>query len=188
MSEDGGANFSRFADVQECWAIGFGKAEEGANYPAAYMYGKVYNEWGVYRSSDKGESWVKLVDYPLGLFDIVTAISGDPEIFGRVYIAYKGNSFVYGSIPGSEPEPETPLGVNDPLGTSFFPNPVLNELTITTPAHAKFTLYNSAGTPVLEFSFIPGRHVVDLSHLSEGLYILRETGKKQNNSYKLIIQ
>ena len=96
FSPDGGTNFSRMQDVQECWALGFGKAQSGSNYPTIFMYGLVYNEWGLYRSTNQGAGWVKLVDYPLGLFDIVTAVSGDPDIFGRVYIGYKGNSFVYG--------------------------------------------------------------------------------------------
>ena len=107
FSPDGGTNFTQIPDVQDCWAVGFGKAQAGTDYATIFMYGIVYGEWGLYRSTDQGGSWDKLVDYPLGLFDIVTAVSGDPSIFGRVYIGYKGNSFVYGQ---GDDVPDNPTG------------------------------------------------------------------------------
>ena len=121
FSQDGGANFTQMPDVSDCWAFGFGKAKAGADYATIFMYGIVYGEWGLYRSTDRGESWEKLVDYPLGLFDIVTTVSGDPSIFGRVYIGYKGNSFVYGQgddVPGSPTVNATAVTVS-PTSTSL---------------------------------------------------------------------
>jgi hypothetical protein len=51
----------------------------------------------VWRSSDAGASWDRVADYPLGLFDTVTTVTGDPEVFGKVYVGFAGNSFAVGA-------------------------------------------------------------------------------------------
>ena len=60
--------------------------------------------WGVWRSTDEGATWDRVAGYPLGIFDSVTVIAGDSEIFGRVYIGWSGNSFAYGE-PKSSSKP-----------------------------------------------------------------------------------
>jgi hypothetical protein len=58
--------------------------------------------WGVWRSTDEGASWDRIAEFPLGIFDVVMAVAGDPEIFGRVYIGWSGNSFAYGQPKDSK--------------------------------------------------------------------------------------
>jgi len=103
FSTDGGASMTRMANIDECWAFGFGKTANGASYPTIFMYGKVSGAWGLYRSINQGSNWEKIVDYPLGLFDKVTVVEGDPIIYGRVYIGYAGNTFVYGNDNSGDP-------------------------------------------------------------------------------------
>ena len=51
---------------------------------------------GIYRSTDKGKTWVRLND-DLHLFGNLTDyISGDSKVFGRVYFATNGRGIVMG--------------------------------------------------------------------------------------------
>ncbi|NJM15679.1 MAG: hypothetical protein HC896_10195 [Bacteroidales bacterium] len=106
-STDGANNFNKVTNVQDAWSLGFGAAYNGSDYPTIYIFGKINNQWGVYRSIDQAASWELITTYPLGLFDKVTCMEGDPDIFGRVYLGFSGNSFVYGQISaGSQPVEE----------------------------------------------------------------------------------
>lgn len=61
--------------------------------------GKVNGQHGIWCSASQGARWGKLTDAPLGIYDSMDAISGDPGIFGRVYVGFGGTGFVYGT-PG----------------------------------------------------------------------------------------
>ncbi len=52
---------------------------------------------GIWCTASQGARWGKLSDAPLGIYDGVDAISGDPLIFGRVYVGFAGTGFVYGT-------------------------------------------------------------------------------------------
>ena len=95
-SIDGGATWVGFKDTQEVHTFGFGAPAAGRDYPAIYIVGYVKGIWGVYRSDDEGVSWVALGSYPLDIGDSVVGISGDPNIFGRVYVAFGGSGAAYG--------------------------------------------------------------------------------------------
>ncbi|MBR6792598.1 MAG: hypothetical protein IKM49_05720, partial [Ruminococcus sp.] len=53
---------------------------------------------GIYRSTDKGETWVKLNDEEHLFGNLTYSITGDSEIFGRVYFATNGRGIVMGDI------------------------------------------------------------------------------------------
>jgi len=95
-STDGGASWMDVADVSRVDDIGFGKAAAGASYPAIYISGQVRGVYGVWRSIDEARSWQKLVDFPVGTLDQVTVIAADPDVFGRVYLGYKGSGWIWG--------------------------------------------------------------------------------------------
>jgi hypothetical protein len=95
-STDGGATFTK---VGSCWAsytLGFGKAAEGASYPALYMVGSTETITAVYRSDDEAKSWTRINDDQHQWGWIGAAISGDPRVYGRVYIATNGRGVQYG--------------------------------------------------------------------------------------------
>ncbi|CAM5267510.1 sialidase family protein [Streptomyces coeruleorubidus] len=95
-STDGGATFTK---VGSCWAsytLGFGKAAEGASYPALYMVGSTESITAVYRSDDEAKSWTRINDDQHQWGWIGAAISGDPRVYGRVYIATNGRGVQYG--------------------------------------------------------------------------------------------
>jgi photosystem II stability/assembly factor-like uncharacterized protein len=95
-STDGGASFSK---VESCWAsytLGFGKAADGADYPAIYQVGATDTVTAVYRSDDGARSWTRINDDRHQWGWTGEAITGDPRIHGRVYLATNGRGIQYG--------------------------------------------------------------------------------------------
>jgi len=95
-STDGGATFAK---ITSCWAsytLGFGKAADGADYPAIYQVGATGTITAVYRSDDAAKTWVRINDDAHQWGWIGEVIVGDPRIHGRVYLATNGRGIQYG--------------------------------------------------------------------------------------------
>ncbi len=97
-STDGGATFARLAGVDEADNVGFGKAAPGHRYPAVFSSAKVGGKRGIYRSDDGGRRWVRLNDDKHQWAWTGAAISGDPRVFGRVYVATNGRGLIVGDL------------------------------------------------------------------------------------------
>lgn len=97
-STDGGATFTRLRNVDQADNIGFGKAAPGATYPALYTIAQIHGVRGIFRSDDGGRSWVRINDDQHQYGNIGGAITGDPQIYGRVYVGTNGRGIVYGDI------------------------------------------------------------------------------------------
>ncbi|WP_109003444.1 RICIN domain-containing protein [Streptomyces rishiriensis] len=97
-STDGGRTFTTLNTVQSASALGFGKAAPGASYQALYLIGTVKDVTGVFRSTDKGATWLRVNDdaHQWGSFASVGIVSGDPDTFGRVYVGTNGRGLQYG--------------------------------------------------------------------------------------------
>lgn len=101
-STDGGTTWSANYALYPVWAIGFGKAQTSGGYPTIFVYGYDVSGgrgWGVFRSTNAGASWTKCADCPLGIFNKVTIVNGDMNVFGKVFIGWSGNGFAYGYAP-----------------------------------------------------------------------------------------
>ncbi|WP_053847136.1 RICIN domain-containing protein [Streptomyces sp. NRRL B-24085] len=98
-STDGGRTFTTLRSVTSASALGFGKARPGTNYQALYMIGTVRNVTGVFRSTDKGATWIRVNDkaHQWGAIGGVGVITGDPDTFGRVYVGTNGRGLQYGT-------------------------------------------------------------------------------------------
>ncbi|NXY93873.1 RICIN domain-containing protein [Streptomyces sp. BR123] len=97
-STDGGRTFTTLKAVQSASALGFGKAAPGASYQALYLIGTVKDVTGVFRSTDKGATWLRVNDdaHQWGSIGGVGVITGDPDTFGRVYVGTNGRGLQYG--------------------------------------------------------------------------------------------
>jgi hypothetical protein len=95
-STNGGASFTRLSNVQEADNIGFGKAASGKNYPALFTSAQINNVRGIYRSDDAGVSWVRINDASHQFGSTGGAITGDPRVFGRVYVGTNGRGIIVG--------------------------------------------------------------------------------------------
>ena len=96
-STNSGASFVKLANVEEADNIGFGKAATGQTYPALYAAAQVSGVRGLFRSIDAGQTWVRINDdqHQWGRAGEV-ALTGDPRIFGRVYVGTNGRGILYG--------------------------------------------------------------------------------------------
>ncbi len=100
-SIDGGANWSRAAGIENAANVGFGKAKSGYDYPTLLVAGAVAGRPGVFRSTDRGATWDKIVERPLGIFDTIDALYGDKDLFGQVYVSFTSSGFAYGKPKAS---------------------------------------------------------------------------------------
>ncbi|MEV5726809.1 RICIN domain-containing protein [Streptomyces pharetrae] len=97
-STDGGRTFTTLKTVRSASALGFGKAAPGAGYQALYLIGTVDDVTGVFRSTDKGATWLRVNDdaHQWGSIGGVGVITGDPDTYGRVYVGTNGRGLQYG--------------------------------------------------------------------------------------------
>ncbi|HTW79643.1 MAG TPA: xyloglucanase [Terracidiphilus sp.] len=96
-STDSGVSFTRLTSIEGTELVGFGRPAEGNPYPTVYAVGTVNGVYGIFRSLDEGRSWTRINDdaHQYGKLGDVT---GDPRIFGRVYVGTQGRGIVYGDI------------------------------------------------------------------------------------------
>jgi photosystem II stability/assembly factor-like uncharacterized protein len=96
-SSDAGETFARVSgnDI-EIALFGLGRAAPGRATPAIYAVGMKDERTAVWRSDDGGRDWLRINDdqHQWGLR--FRAISGDPRIYGRVYVATDGRGILYG--------------------------------------------------------------------------------------------
>ncbi|GCB44476.1 cellulose binding domain-containing protein [Streptomyces sp. NL15-2K] len=112
-STDGGTSFTKISGVEQADTIGFGKAATGASYQTLYTSAKIGGVRGIFRSTDKGATWTRINDDAHQWGWTGAAITGDPRVYGRVYVATNGRGVVYGDSsdsggptgPGPDPTP-----------------------------------------------------------------------------------
>lgn len=95
-SRDGGQRFDRIDGGLSVEMLDFGKPPAGSTYPALFAIGTRGDVRGVFRSDDRGRSWVRVNDDQHEYGRRFRAIAGDPRVFGRVYVATDGRGVVYG--------------------------------------------------------------------------------------------
>lgn len=83
------------AAVQNASAVGFGRGMTCQSYPVLYLAGTANSVSGVYRSEDQGATWQR-VDDPQHQFGYINYLTGDPRLYGRVYLGSGGRGILYG--------------------------------------------------------------------------------------------
>jgi hypothetical protein len=92
-STDGGSTWTAISNVTEPYAIGFGAPAPGQSYPSIYMAGWVNSVYGVWQSINDAQSWTQIGTWPNGSLDQIKTISGDPNVFGKVYVGFAGSGY-----------------------------------------------------------------------------------------------
>ncbi|MGW2889056.1 cellulose binding domain-containing protein [Streptomyces griseoruber] len=95
-STDSGATFTKLSGVEQADTIGFGKAATGASYQTLYTSAKIAGVRGIFRSTDKGVTWTRINDDAHQWGWTGAAITGDPRVYGRVYVSTNGRGAIYG--------------------------------------------------------------------------------------------
>jgi xyloglucan-specific exo-beta-1,4-glucanase len=96
QSVDSGLSFTKLLNVDEADAVGFGKAAAGQSYVAVYVSARIAGVRGLYRSDNAGATWVRINDDQHQFAWTGQSITGDPRVYGRVYVATNGRGIVYG--------------------------------------------------------------------------------------------
>ena len=104
-STDGGATWTAVPNVDEVLDFGFGKAKAGTTTPAIYIAGWVNSQYGIWESDDDANSWTQIGLWPLGTLETVSAISGDMNAYGRVYVGLGGGGYMYGNTANAQIPP-----------------------------------------------------------------------------------
>ncbi|MEU6391546.1 cellulose binding domain-containing protein [Streptomyces sp. NPDC046939] len=104
-SKDGGATFTKLSNVDQADTIGFGKAAPGANYQTLFTSAKIGGVRGIFRSTDAGATWTRINDDAHQWGWTGAAITGDPRVYGRVYVATNGRGVIYGDTSSTPPDP-----------------------------------------------------------------------------------
>ena len=93
-SSDSGQTYSPADDVEEAYAVGFGRAAPGRKYPAIYLSGKVNGVSGFFRSDDEGATFVRIND-DAHQFGGIGVMAADQNIYGRIYVTGTGRGLLY---------------------------------------------------------------------------------------------
>ncbi|HEX3075391.1 MAG TPA: X2-like carbohydrate binding domain-containing protein [Lachnospiraceae bacterium] len=101
-STDSGLSFTKLENVQEADVIGFGKAAPGQSYMALYASAKINDVRGIFRSDDAGTTWIRINDDRHQYGRINMCITGDPRLYGRVYVGTNGRGIVYGDTASTQ--------------------------------------------------------------------------------------
>ncbi|QAY60792.1 xyloglucanase [Microbacterium protaetiae] len=104
-SDDAGASWTRAPGFDEADTVGFGKAAPGAVSATIYTAARRDGVRGVYRSTNDGATWTRINDDDHQWGAIGADIEGDPDLFGRVYIATNGRGIVVGDDAEAAPDP-----------------------------------------------------------------------------------
>jgi xyloglucan-specific exo-beta-1,4-glucanase len=142
-STDGGATFTKLATVSSALNVGFGKAAPGQTYPAVFAIGTIGGVTGVFRSDDAGASWVRINDDKHQYGNIGQAITGDPRVYGRVYLGTNGRGIVYGDLTGTTTTPPTttttaPTTTTTPSTTTTTPPTTTTSTTVGPACHVTY--------------------------------------------------
>ncbi|KAI5117689.1 hypothetical protein M0805_003479 [Coniferiporia weirii] len=103
-SLDFGSTFSQISGITQAWAIALGAPKSSGGYPAIFAAATFGTQLGYFRSDDAGLNWVQINDASHGFASISSnVISGDPRVYGRVYIGTNGRGIFYGDASGAAP-------------------------------------------------------------------------------------
>lgn len=159
-SLDGGSTFSTISGVSYCAAVGLGKAFEESAYPSVFIWGTVNGQRGLFRSVDKGQSWLRINDdeHEYGGPGNGQFVVGDWNEFGRVYMSTAGRGLVTGALDGTDCSvyPNhldcTLTGVSEEESVliNAFPNPFTDEFTLNVASFSNYTVVDSQGIQLLQ--------------------------------------
>lgn len=91
--------FTQLPGVDEIHAFGFGKPAPGRSYPTIFLVGTVHGQRGIFRSIDEGHAWTRIND-DQHQWGLILQITGDPRVFGRVYVGCHGRGVQVGEPAG----------------------------------------------------------------------------------------
>jgi len=182
-STNGGTSFNKINSVQECTAVGFGKAAVGKTFPTIFIWGKVNNVVGIFRSIDEGTTWTRVNDenHQYGGPGNGTFVMGDWNVYGRVYMSTAGRGLVYGesSITSEVVSVDVPSSE-----MNYYPNPFQSTCSIESKGDFSFSIFTLEGNLV---EFGKAKNTVQVgSNLVKGTYVVKIQSASESKVVKII--
>ncbi|MEV1288006.1 cellulose binding domain-containing protein [Micromonospora sp. NPDC049679] len=141
-STNSGASFAKVPTVAGAINVGFGKAAPGQMYPAVFAVATLDGVTGVYRSDNGGVGWVRINDDKHQYGNMGEALTGDPRVYGRVYLGTNGRGVLVADRLGGPAGPTaTPTSV--PTST---PTPTPTATPTAPPAGGCAAAYRVTGS------------------------------------------
>lgn len=84
------------AGVQKSTYLGYGKAAPASSKLTIFLVGTIGAQWGLYRSTDGGTSWIRIND-DAHQYGGIGPVAGDMRTFGTVYFAGSGRGILWGT-------------------------------------------------------------------------------------------
>jgi xyloglucan-specific exo-beta-1,4-glucanase len=107
-TQDGGDTIDVWdSNIQMLDCLGFGKALTPGGYPTIYFSGYYHGSYGLYRVTDNDVTTIRRYwdpywgRWPNGIYGgngRIISLTGDPDIFGRVYVCFGGHGFAYADL------------------------------------------------------------------------------------------
>lgn len=97
-SGDGGARFDRVEGDLAVEILAFGAPPPGRAYPSLYAVGARGDLRALWRSTDEGRSWTRINDARHEYGRRFRCLTGDPRVFGRVYVGTDGRGILVGDV------------------------------------------------------------------------------------------
>jgi xyloglucan-specific exo-beta-1,4-glucanase len=188
-STDHGATYTTLANVPYCTTVGIGKAIAGASYPTLFIWGTVSGDTGLFRSTDKGATWLRMND-DAHEFGGASMLIGDMNVDGRVYMgASGGRGLIYWDA--------ATLSIDDiskesNFSIDFYPNPFVNGFKVEAKKSnepIRVSIFDMTGKKVEAAQSSPeSGQLLMGSSLTPGLYIVQVEGVNLNfsKSFKII--
>jgi phosphoheptose isomerase len=96
-STNHGASFTQLSNVTQADIIGFGAAGPGASYQTIFANAEIGGVRGIFASTNEGVTWEQINDSAHEYAAANQAMTGDPQVFGTVYIGTNGRGIVMGT-------------------------------------------------------------------------------------------
>lgn len=95
-SADGGRHFVRCSEDLQVEILSLGCPAPDGDYPSLYAVGRKGDLRAIWRSDDKGRTWIRINDDQHQYGTRFRCLAADPRIFGRVYVGTDGRGIIYG--------------------------------------------------------------------------------------------
>ena len=91
-------NLTAVSGVQWAYHLGYGKTAPSSTKLTLFLDGTIGGNWGLYRSTDGGLTWIQIND-SAHQWGGIGAVCGDMRTFGTVYLAGGGRGIIWGTSP-----------------------------------------------------------------------------------------
>jgi hypothetical protein len=189
---DGGKTFiSTNAATTSSFALG--KNAPGVNYPTIYIWGKALSSSpeGMYRSIDKGNTWVRTNDdaHQWGSLANAGTIEADQNVYGLSYKSTAGMGIPWMGLSSS-------TGLNDLktdyINAELLPNPFVGSVTLRAKniTVKSIEIYNLQGAKISTINTpVYQNESIDFGNeLKAGIYLVKVSDELGSKTYKIVKQ